>query len=78
MHYAFKTVGQMCEMNLVILGHMAPDLSEEQKVELKEHFEIEAEKAVVKTDRVVSGDLEGRMEELVGLDMVALVGVARK
>jgi hypothetical protein len=33
---------------------------------------------MVKTERVVTGDMEGRTEELVALEMVSFVGVAKK
>ena len=76
--YAFKTVGELCDAILMLLGHVAPNLSDEQKAEFKKQFEIEADKVAVKIERLVAGDLEGRTEELVGLKMVALVGVAKK
>ncbi|KAF2829132.1 S-adenosyl-L-methionine-dependent methyltransferase [Ophiobolus disseminans] len=77
-HYAFKTVEELCELVLVLFGHMVPDLSDQQKTDFRKQFKIEAEKVLVKTERLITGDMEGRKEELVGLKMVALVAVAKK
>jgi hypothetical protein len=44
----------------------------------KKKMEIEAEKAAVKGEKVVQGNMEWQTEELVGVKMIALVGVAKK
>ena len=77
-YYAFKTKDELCDMLLKMLGSIAPDLTEQHNAEFKKRFEIAAEKVILKIERVVPGDIEGRTEELVGLRMVALVGVAKK
>jgi hypothetical protein len=76
--YGFKSVDQLCGAMIKFLGYVATNLSEETKADAKKQMEIEAEKVVVKKERLVQGNLEGQTEELVGMEMIALVGVAKK
>jgi ubiquinone/menaquinone biosynthesis C-methylase UbiE len=77
-HYAFESKSQLCDALVVLLGYIATDLTEQQKADIKEHLMDEVEKIMVKTERVMTGDMEGRTEELVALEMVSFVGVAKK
>jgi hypothetical protein len=52
--------------------------SEEENAEFKKKLEAKIEEKAVKVERLVAGDVMGKMEELVGFPLVGLVGVARK
>jgi ubiquinone/menaquinone biosynthesis C-methylase UbiE len=69
------------EMNALLFGmfmNFPVGWSEEENVEFKKHLETKIEERVVKVERLMAGDLTGKMEELVGFPLVGLVGVARK
>jgi ubiquinone/menaquinone biosynthesis C-methylase UbiE len=76
--YATKTKE---EINTLLFGmflNFPVGFSEEENAEFKQCLEKEIEKKAVKVERVVAGDVTGKMEELVGFPLVALVGVAKK
>lgn len=76
--YATKTVGELSALLFGMFMNFPVGWSEEENVEFKKYLEAGIEEKVVKVERGVAGDVTGRMEELVGLPMVALVSVARK
>lgn len=77
-HYAAKTVGDICNLLAELLARFSLDWSEEEGIKFREHFNKAVEKAVVKIERLVPWGSPGEVEALVGIPMTALVAVARK
>ncbi|KAJ4368353.1 hypothetical protein N0V83_006709 [Neocucurbitaria cava] len=76
-YYAAKSVGVMSGFLVKLFGQLVQGWSEEETAQFAKELRKAAEKAVVKVQRPVVGN-EEEMEELVGVEMVALVAVARK
>jgi ubiquinone/menaquinone biosynthesis C-methylase UbiE len=76
--YATKTREEMNALLFGMFMNFPVGWSEEENVEFIKHLETKIEERVVKVERLMAGDLTGKMEELVGFPLVGLVGVARK
>ncbi|KAF2627198.1 S-adenosyl-L-methionine-dependent methyltransferase [Macroventuria anomochaeta] len=74
-HVAGKDVGELCGHLMALLSRYSQKWSGEEETTFRKQLEIEVEKAVVPIKRPSA---EEGVEELVGIPMVALVGVARK
>jgi ubiquinone/menaquinone biosynthesis C-methylase UbiE len=76
--YATRTVQELLELLYGMFKNFPVGWTESEEEEFKGYLKEGIERNVEKVTRGVIGDLEGRMEELVGLRMVAHVAVARK
>ncbi|KAF1846547.1 S-adenosyl-L-methionine-dependent methyltransferase [Cucurbitaria berberidis CBS 394.84] len=76
-HYAAKSVEDICGNLVNLFSPFLKGWSDEEIVEFKKELKSAAEKVAVKVDRPVVGK-EGEVEEVVGIEMIALVAVASK
>jgi ubiquinone/menaquinone biosynthesis C-methylase UbiE len=76
--YATKTMDELVGNLYGLFLNFPVGWTDDENAEFKKYLQAGIEKAAVKVTRVVSGDLEGKTEELVGLPFVALVAVAKK
>ncbi|OAL04084.1 S-adenosyl-L-methionine-dependent methyltransferase [Phaeosphaeriaceae sp. SRC1lsM3a] len=78
--FAKKSVAELSGLFFAMWANFASasGFSEEEKAEFQKVLTARIGDSTEKVSRLVAGDLEGTMEELVGIKSVALVAVARK
>lgn len=74
-HFAGSDVSDMCGHLMGLLRQLRMEWSGEEEAKFRKQLEIAADKATVSLKRP---DVEGKVEDLVGIAMVGLVAVARK
>lgn len=76
--FAKKSVAELGMWLYMMWANFSVDFSEDEKAEFGKVLKASVEKSAQRVSRLVDGDLEGKMEELIGLPSVALVAIARK
>lgn len=76
--FAKKSVAELGALLYAMWNNFPNGFSEDEKAEFKKVLEKSVETSAAEVRRLIVGDLEGTMEDLVGVPSVALVAVAKK